>query len=199
MKDLSQTSDNDLLRRIMAGDEIAFRQIYRRRQGAIYRFALQMSGSRQIAEDVTQDAFLALVSEPRNFDPRRGSLVSYLYGIARNRTLQYLEQGRLHVSLAPEAGHDAFGSTGLQVETSDPLAYLTKREDVERLQEAILALPFRYREVVVMCDLHEMDYAQAAATIGCALGTVRSRLHRARNLLLRKIQASSAGVVTPAG
>jgi len=60
----------------------------------------------------------------------------------------------------------------------------------------VLALPALYREVVVLCDLNELDYAEAAASLGCAVGTVRSRLHRARSLLLKKLLRSPAGVAT---
>ncbi len=194
MTDLTQTSDNDLLRRMQRGDESAFLQLYRRRQGAIYRFALHMSGSQHVAEDVTQDVFLALIREPGKFEPHRGSLAAYLYGIARNRVLQHLERGNLHVPLAIGEGADQHSL----VQTPDPLGDLSRREDIERLRQGVLALPSRYREVVVLCDLNELDYAQAAATLGCAVGTVRSRLHRARGLLLKKLRASPAGVASHA-
>jgi RNA polymerase sigma-70 factor (ECF subfamily) len=68
-----------------AGDENAFTTLYRRRQGALYRFALHMSGCQAAAEDVTQEVFVKLMCEPDRFDPERGSLAAYLYGIARNQ------------------------------------------------------------------------------------------------------------------
>ena len=64
---------------------------------------------------------------------------------------------------------------------------LTRREGLETLRRAVQALPRRYREVVVLCDLEEVDYADAAVALGCPIGTVRSRLHRARGLLLEKL------------
>jgi RNA polymerase sigma-70 factor (ECF subfamily) len=198
MADPTQISDHDLLRRMKDGDEDAFLQLYRRRQGAVYRFALHMSGSPQVAEDVTQDVFLTLMRQPGRFEPTRGSLAAYLYGIARNRVLQHLEQGRLHLPLAGWEGADERIPPEPLAETPGLLDDLTRQEDVERLRQAVLALPARYREVVVMCDLHELDYAQAAATVGCAVGTVRSRLHRARSLLLKKLRASPAKVTSRA-
>jgi RNA polymerase sigma-70 factor, ECF subfamily len=197
MADPNQTSDHDLLRRMQKGEEDAFLQLYRRRQAAIYRFALHMSGSRQVAEDVTQDVFLALMREPGKFEPQRGSLAAYLYGIARNCVLQHLEQRNLHVPLASEEGVDGRVPPEARVSAPDSLGDLTRQEDIERLQQAVLALPAHYREVVVLCDLDELDYAQAAASLGCAVGTVRSRLHRARSLLLKKLRTSPVGVVTP--
>jgi RNA polymerase sigma-70 factor (ECF subfamily) len=69
----------------------------------------------------------------------------------------------------------------------DPLAELIDREGIEALRRSVLALPRRYREVVVLCDLEEVDYGEAALVLGCPIGTVRSRLHRARALLLEKL------------
>lgn len=197
MADPNQTSDHDLLRRMQEGDEDAFLQLYRRRQAAIYRFALHMSGSRQVAEDVTQDVFLVLMREPGKFEPQRGSLAAYLYGIARNCVLQHLEQRNLHVPLASEDRANGRVPPEPRLSAPDSLGDLTRQEDIERLQQAVLALPAHYREVVVLCDLDELDYAQAAASLGCAVGTVRSRLHRARSLLLKKLRTSPVGVVTP--
>jgi RNA polymerase sigma-70 factor, ECF subfamily len=197
MADPNQTSDHDLLRRMQEGDEDAFLQLYRRRQAAIFRFALHMSGSRQVAEDVTQEVFLVLMREPRKFEPRRGSLAAYLYGIARNCVLHHLEQRNLYVPLASEDRANGRVPPEPPVSAPDSLGDLTHQEDIERLQQAVLALPAHYREVVVLCDLDELDYAQAAASLGCAVGTVRSRLHRARSLLLKKLRTSPVGVVTP--
>ena len=77
----------------------------------------------------------------------------------------------------------------LAADGGDTLAELTRNERIESLRRAVLALPPAYREVVVLCDLHERDYAEAAAALGCAIGTVRSRLHRARALLMEKMRA----------
>ena len=87
-------ADVTLLRRMSAGDEEAFTALYRRRQGGIYRFALQMSGSEAIAEDVTQEVFLLLIREETAYDPSRGSLQGFLYGVARNHVLRALERNR---------------------------------------------------------------------------------------------------------
>ncbi len=196
MMDPTQTSDHDLLRRIQDGDEGAFLQLYRRRQGAIYRFALHMSGSPQVAEDVTQDVFLAVMREPGRFVPERGSLAAYLYGIARNRVLHHLEQECLQLPPAGGEGAEDRAALAPLVDSPDPLDDLTRKEDIERLRQAVLALPTRYREVVVLCDLQELDYAQAAASLGCAVGTVRSRLHRARSLLLQKLRVSPVKITS---
>jgi RNA polymerase sigma-70 factor, ECF subfamily len=187
MTDPNAPMENDLIERIRAGDEEAFIQLYRQRQGAIYRFALQMSGSQSVAEDVTQEVFLALMREVRHFDAARGSLASYLYGIARNLVADHLRQGRMDSPLA-HGDAESSPNPALIAAANNPLAEMTRREAVERLRQAVLALPEHYREVVVLCELHEMDYERAAKVLGCAVGTVRSRLHRARELLTKKLR-----------
>src|SRR5260221_11692945 len=100
--DPTEINDAELLKRALAGDEESFTALYRRRQGMVYRFALQMSGRRSLAEEVTQEVFLAMIREAGRFDPERGSLMSYLYGIARNHVLRCLERDRLYVPMAGE-------------------------------------------------------------------------------------------------
>jgi len=184
MTDFSTVADVTLLRRMSAGDEEAFTALYRRRQGGIYRFALQMSGSETIAEDVTQEVFMLLIREKSAYDSARGSVQSFLYGVARNHVLRALERNR--ESRIDDA-----------VEPCDPggadvLANLTREEALGAVRQAVLALPTHYREVVVLCELQEMDYASAASALGCSVGTVRSRLHRARSLLTAKLRADPA-------
>lgn len=190
------TSDEDLLRLVLAGDEDAFTDLYRRRQSGVYRFALQMSGSKTVAEDVTQEVFITLIREGSRYDPQRGAVAAYLYGIARNHVLRRLERERMFVQIT-DASEDADALAPVSVMAdADPLADLTRNEMVETVRAAVLALPAHYREVVVLCDLHEMSYQEAANVIGCAVGTVRSRLHRARALLVEKLRATNDGTAS---
>jgi len=181
----TEINDTDLLQRALAGDEESFTALYRRRQGSVYRFALQMSGRSSVAEEVTQEVFLAMIREAGRFDPGRGSLMAYLYGIARNHVLRCLERDRLYVSMADEPD----GESAQWTAKEDTLGDLTRGETIESVRQAVLALPPNFREVVLLCDLHEMSYADAAAALDCAVGTVRSRLHRARGMLLEKMKA----------
>src|SRR5262249_38813562 len=141
-------SDSGLLERALGGDEASFTALYRLRQAAVYRFALQMSGRRAVAEEVTQEVFLALIREGSRFDADRGSLTSYLYGIARNHVLRCLERDRPYVRMEDE--HEECASA------EDTLGDLARGETIESVRQAVLALPANFREVVVLCDLHEV-------------------------------------------
>lgn len=181
---MAPETDEDLLLKIQGGDERAFVTLYRRRQAAIFRFAMHMTGSPAQAEDIAQEVFLTLLRLDCGFDPGRGSLSGYLFGIARKLVLRHQDRGRLDIPL--ESGtEEPFPELAVD---DDPLVDLSRREGLEALRRAVLALPRRYREVVVLCDLEEMDYADAAVALGCPIGTVRSRLHRARALLLEKLK-----------
>jgi RNA polymerase sigma-70 factor (ECF subfamily) len=181
--------DLDLLRRMALGDEDAFTELYRRRQGAVYRFALQMSGSPTVAEDVTQEVFIALIKQPGSYTQEKGSLASYLYGIARNHCLRRLDRER-HVVPFEFIEDELTPPDSRLVADDDPLRILTRIETVENVRNAVLALPQHYREVLVLCDLHEMSYSETANVLNVAVGTVRSRLHRGRSILLEKLRAT---------
>lgn len=171
-----------LLAQARRGCADAFTTLYQRHSGRVYRYALDMCGSIPAAEEVTQEVFIALLGEMDRYDAARGSLLAYLMGTARNLTYRWLRREQPFLPL--DAGED--GSPAVLSAPATLLAELTQKEAIEGLRRAVAALPPAYREVVVLCDLEELDYAQAAQTIGCAIGTVRSRLHRARALLSEK-------------
>jgi RNA polymerase sigma-70 factor (ECF subfamily) len=186
---LGATEDGDLIRRLRTGDEDAFSELYRRWQGPMYRFALRMSGSPTVAEDVTQEVFMAIMGEGSRYDPQRGAVSSYLYGIARHQVLRRLERERGLVPLpdgddvTPTPSNSAWG------EIADPMAEAVRRERVDLVWQAVLALPPHYREAVVFCDLQGLSYSEVAEVLGCPVGTIRSRLHRGRDLLGSKLRA----------
>jgi len=184
-----QLSDSELLKRMLAGDEEALSVLYRRRQGAIYRFAMQMSGSQALSEDVTQEVFMVLMRGDGGFDETRGSVNSFLLGIARNLVRRKVSREQFYVSLddqskATISGEHQPGGPNLFDE-------LARDETIESVREAVFSLPDHYREVVVLCDLQELSYVEAANVLNCPVGTVRSRLHRARTLLLEKLRPVS--------
>jgi RNA polymerase sigma-70 factor (ECF subfamily) len=184
MAGLNEIRDEQLLRMMQAGDEDAFTTLYRRRQGGIYRFVLEISGSAPLAEDVTQEVFMALIRENRGYDPSRGSLAAYLLGMARHHAMRFLKRDRTYVSIE-DGSRESGELTPLSHE--DPHSAMSRRETIHSVQQAILSLPGHYREAVVLCDLNEMSYEDTASVLGCSVGTVRSRLHRGRALLIQKL------------
>jgi RNA polymerase sigma-70 factor, ECF subfamily len=194
MTQKSDTADERLLRRMLTGDEDAFADLYRSKHPAIYRFALHMSGNAALAEDVTQEVFMALIREPGRFDPTRGSLGAFLFGIARNHLRKRWEQERRLVPIAGESYEsDDFAafvgsSNGHGAASASAFDDLESLDTIGRVRRAISTLPENYREVVVLCELEEMSYEEAAAALSCPVGTVRSRLHRARTILLDKLR-----------
>jgi RNA polymerase sigma-70 factor, ECF subfamily len=187
-----------LLRRILDGDEEAFTLLYRRKHPAIYRFALHMSGNSALAEDVTQEVFMTLIRDASRFDPERGTLGGFLYGIARNHLRRRWEQERSSVPL-PETADEidriiASGPAANSRGGGNVTAFPAPRDEfaqvecVTRVRQAIATLPENYREVVVLCELDELSYEAAAELLECPVGTVRSRLHRAKSILMEKLR-----------
>jgi len=182
---MALADDGELLRRIGRGDEESFTMLYRRRNGAIYRFALQMCGKPEVAEEVTQDVFLTVIRAAKQWNPERGEVISWLFSIARNQVLRHLELGRRYEPL--EEGDGEALPAGRSA-PDNPLDDLTRGESLEALRVAVLSLPAQYREAVVLCDLQELSYEDAASVLGCPVGTVRSRLHRGRAMLVERLR-----------
>jgi RNA polymerase sigma-70 factor (ECF subfamily) len=180
--------DDELLVRIGAGDGSAFTTLFRRRQADVYRVALLMTGLPAAAEDVTQEVFLVVMRDAVRYEAGRSSVTAWLCGIARNHARRRLEREGRIVPLHEEREAEM---PGIAV-YPDPIGDLANRERRNALRQTVLNLPLRYREVVVLCDLQELSYADAAAALDCAIGTVRSRLHRARALLAAKMRARLA-------
>jgi RNA polymerase sigma-70 factor (ECF subfamily) len=178
-------SDETLLSRIAEGDVESLSVLFRRRQQNVYRFALHLTGSPSLADDVTQDVFVAVIRDAARFVPGRSAVPAWLCGIARNFVRRRLAIDRGAASIDADEELEA----ALPASSSDPLGDLTSAEAVEALRRAVLTLPLRYREVIVLCDLQELSYVDAAAALDCPVGTIRSRLNRARTLLTSKMLA----------
>ena len=182
---MSEIEPQELLKRIAEADESAFLELYSAWQGAVFRFAWQMTGSASMAEDIVQDVFLLLIRNKLHFDPAKGSFSSFIYGVARNLSLKSLRKHQRFAGILQLFQNRQEGNTRMP----DPLSSLTEMESAVHLRKCILTLPTQYREMVVLCDLHEFSYAEAAEITGCAIGTVRSRLHRGRELLFQNLSA----------
>lgn len=174
----AEPSDVELLERVAAGDEEAFACLYRRFRPVVYRFALGMTGSPAMADDVAQETFMIVMREAERFDASRGAVGSYLRGIARHLVFRRLRRESRFVPLGdgPREWNDPSPA-------ADPAATLARDDEVRRVHAALLRLAPRLREVLVLCELSGLSYAAAAETLRVPIGTVRSRLSRARAAL----------------
>lgn len=141
---------------------------------AVYRFAWRMSGSAAVAEDITQDAFLVLLRHPHRFDGARGTLRTFLLGIARNLVLKHW---RAQHRLEP-LDEDA--------QVAEPLD-LTRGEIGDMVGEAVRRLPPLQREAVILAEYEGLTLAEIAQAVDADVGTIKSRLHRARENLRRTL------------
>ena len=175
---MGDVDEAELLRRARHGDEAAFAQLFGRYQQAIFRFAAHMCGD-AAADDVVQETFLVVLRRGGKFDTSRGTLSAFLFGIARNVILKQLGDRYQRPGDIEDAVEEA--------SYADALESITEQERIEAVRAAIASLPPLYREVVALCDLEDVDYESAASALGCPIGTVRSRLHRARAMLTSKL------------
>ena len=178
---------------IARGERAALEALYRREAGAVYRYALALSGNEAWAADATQDAFVAFAQRPAAYDAQRGSLGAYLAGAARHTLLALWRRARAELvlqdaDLDADADDDAHAERAHDVASPEQL--LVRVQSTRELWRALAALPFIYREPVVLVDLQERSYLDAARIAGIELNTLRTRLHRAR---LRLAQLLGAG------
>jgi RNA polymerase sigma factor (sigma-70 family) len=181
MKTHSQKTmdDDDCMARLAAGDSRAVQQLYQRHGRALLRFSSAMCRSRQAAEDMVHDTFVALMREQISFDPSQGTVFGYLCGVLRHRVSRHFRQQRRWVAL----NTDDDTSPAHVGDSGGPADEIARSEITAAFRRAMLELPLQHREVIALCDLEELSYAAVACILDCPVGTVRSRLHRARALL----------------
>ncbi|MCX6597842.1 MAG: sigma-70 family RNA polymerase sigma factor [Acidobacteria bacterium] len=156
-------------------DEHAFIALYRQHQRGLYRFVYHMTGNSHTAEEVVQEAFVTLLRKSGMADER-----AYLFGIARNLVHRGWEETPAlelsdEIPIAPAALDD-----------------LAQAEREEAVRTAVSQLPEAYREAVLLCDMEEMSYGEAARILKCPVGTVRSRLNRGRQMLAERLRTRFA-------
>jgi RNA polymerase sigma-70 factor (ECF subfamily) len=170
---------------------------YRQEGESVYRYALALSGDPALAADATHEAFIALAQSPGGHDPALGSLGAYLAGIARHQLLAAWRRRDRHVAWDGHTNADEDDEPA--ADPTHPLApdreaTLIGEQTLEALWAAIRALPWPFREALVLVDLQERPYAEAARIAGIELNTLRTRVHRARRRLAAHLtgQAASA-------
>jgi len=185
----AEPEDGELLRRIVAGDEEALVCLYRRWRPALHRFALGMTGSLAAADDVVQETFMIVMRKADRYDASRGAVGSYLRGIARHLVQRRVRrEGRL-IALAEAHLHWRPDEADAG---SDPVSLLIRHDEVQRVHAALLRVTPRLREVLVLCELQGLSYAETAEALDVPIGTVRSRLFRAREALAVRLKKDPA-------
>ena len=180
MAALANLRDDELLRLLTAGDEQAFATLYQRRQGAVYRFALQMSGSPAVAEEVTQDTFLKLWSRARQFIPSHGELASWLLTIAHRTALDRLRLEKRRLPASTELGPEE------QWTTIPDGNSLNSDARWRSLYFAVQSLPLEQRQVIDLAYYKGLSQSEIAEVLGWPLGTVKTRLRAAMQTLRRQ-------------
>jgi len=179
------TSDDELLRRMRAGEAQAFAALYRRHQGPLYRFALLRCGSPDTAADTVQEAFMGLLSGRLSFDPLRGSLPNFLFGVVRLLILKH-EAARRRESHLPQPDDD--DAPELSCDDACPLTRVLADEAAEDVRRALARLAPHYRDAVILYEMHGLSYGEIAAICAVDIGTVRSRLSRGRAALAKTLR-----------
>ena len=167
--------------RLVGGDTLALDLIYQAHSGPVYRYLLALCGDASVAADAMHDAFVALIDRPAGFDSTRGTLGGYLAGIAR-RVLWARWRDPLHQA-TPLDSSDETCDEPMSDAADDTMQMLVTIQDSTALMAALLDLPWVFREAVVLVDLQERDYREAAAIAGIPLNTLRTRVLRGRRRL----------------
>lgn len=167
-----------LLARLNAGDADALALLYRRESGSVYRYALALAGDEAAALDAVQEAFAQLLRGPQAYQAGRGTLGAYLAGMARHQLLSQWRDSRRHVPLDDSLDADEAAEPA---PASDARLSLAQRQD--HLWTAIRRLSWPQREALVLVDLQERSYEDAALIAGVSVDVLRTRLHRARQRL----------------
>jgi RNA polymerase sigma-70 factor, ECF subfamily len=179
------TPDRVLIDAVLAGDAIQFEGLVLRYSSWVYRFILKNVGSTAIAEDLTQETFFEAYRNLATFKAD-AKFSTWLFGIALNRL-------RNHLNRSPDRRHDFLSTETLYptiASENNPIYCLEKKQRLLTLQRAITSLSTELREVIMLVALEELSYEAAAQIIGIPVGTVKSRMHRARSLL-RELMASA--------
>lgn len=170
-----------LLTRAAGGETEAFRMLFESHRDSVYRLSYRLGGAADVAEDLTQECFLSLIRHPGRFDPQRGSLRQYLFGMVRNLARQRWQSNGREVPLDDDP--DEF-STSCITTASEAIA---ETEVSQTVQGAINELPILQREALVLFEFEELSLDEIAMIAGCDAGAVKSRLHRARARLRRSL------------
>ena len=128
---------------------------------------------------------MAFLKNGDRYKPKQGDVAAFVFGIARNLVRRLRKRERLFEQLP---GVEALEKMSANEPGTELAAHVMRYQGIQRIRAAIATLPDHYRQVIVLCDLCELTYVEAASRLECAVGTVRSRLNRAHALLAQKLK-----------
>jgi len=188
---LEADADVEIVRRVQAGDVAAFDLLIRRYRERLFGVVYNMTANREDAADLTQDAFIKAFQSIQRFSGQ-ASFFTWLYRIAVNSTISHLRKNRLRAFFSLEA-IDADEPVARDVvaaltDKTDSERDTFVRELQERLNAAMLKLSIKHRTVVTLFEIDGLSHQEIAEVMGCSVGTVRSRLHYAKQLVQAELQ-----------
>jgi RNA polymerase sigma-70 factor (ECF subfamily) len=177
--------DKDLIERCLKGDEKAFEELLRRHRNSVFSICLRMVRNRSAAEDIAQEVFIKVFSALHRYDPSY-AFSSWLNRITSNLCIDHLrrEKGRTISLDQPVGGDDDDLLIQLPAITPAPDREMESTEMMAMLEEAMGALPEHYRIIVILRHQEQLSYEEISDTLGIPLGTVKARIHRARNMIV---------------
>ncbi len=182
----AEMTDQDLWRAMRQGDAQAFVGLYRRYQAPLYRYALLRTGSEAAAADLVQEVFMGLMQDQYRYDPLLGQLQYFLFGVIRNLALKH-DAGQRRFDSIDHKDEDDENPDDVICENPGPAQRLLQKELAENLRQAIAKLSPHYRDVLILFEIEELSYLEIAEICQINVGTVRSRLSRARQALAERL------------
>lgn len=175
-------NEDQVVAQVLAGNISEFRKLVERYQQPVFRFACNLIGDEHEAEDITQEVFLAAFHHLASYDPKRASLLTWMFTIARNRCVNSLKRKR------PLIDTSAIADTQPATHTNDSV----RNEFWICLDNALDALPMKQKSAFVLAEFERLPYADIAHIEQTTLAAVKSRIHRAKRRL-RDVMASTLG------
>lgn len=174
-----------VIERAADGDAEAFGEIYRLLRNSIYGFAFRMMNEREIAEDITQEVFMFFIKFPEKFNATRGTLFSFLCGVARNKIFNHLKKNgtRFETNNFETESFESLPDDGGR----SPLKILLDKEFSAKVEESVAALSPFQREVLILREMEDFSYEEIAQITATETGVIKSRLYRARRVLARQL------------
>lgn len=183
-------SDLKLIRKCKRGEEAAFEALLNRYRGPIYSLCFRMTRHSEDAHDLAQEIFIKVFSLLERYDEEY-AFSSWLFRIATNHCIDYLRRNRLRFLSLDGGGHKDNEEIEFQLPDSGPCpdTVLQRKEALDRLEEIIDQLPPHYRAITLLRHDQELSYEEIAEILDLPLGTVKARIHRARNLIQQMLKA----------